>query len=50
LVGSRISGHSRELGIEGLDQVRHTKMVLIDPEIREQQGWFPHSDEVAWRG
>ncbi len=48
--GRKLSGHGRELGIEGLDQFRHTKMVLIDPEIREQQGWFPYADEEAWRG
>jgi betaine-aldehyde dehydrogenase len=48
--GRKLSGHGRELGIEGLDQFRHTKMVLIDPEIREQQGWFPYSDGEAWPG
>lgn len=48
--GRKLSGIGRELGIEGLDQFRHTKMVLIDPEIREQQGWFPYSDAEAWQG
>jgi betaine-aldehyde dehydrogenase len=48
--GRKLSGTGRELGIEGLDQFRHTKMVLIDPEIREQQGWFPYADAEAWRG
>jgi len=48
--GRKMSGHGRELGVEGLDQFRHTKMVLIDPEIREQQGWFPYSDAEAWPG
>jgi acyl-CoA reductase-like NAD-dependent aldehyde dehydrogenase len=48
--GRKLSGHGRELGIEGLDQFRHTKMVLIDPEIREQQGWFPYADDEAWPG
>lgn len=48
--GRKLSGHGRELGIEGLDQFRHTKMVLIDPEIREQQGWFPYADGEAWPG
>lgn len=48
--GRKLSGTGRELGIEGLDQFRHTKMVLIDPEIREQQGWFPYPDEEAWPG
>jgi betaine-aldehyde dehydrogenase len=48
--GRKLSGIGRELGIEGLDQFRHTKMVLIDPEIREQQGWFPYSDAEAWPG
>ena len=48
--GRKMSGIGRELGIEGLDQFRHTKMVLIDPEIREQQGWFPYSDSEAWPG
>ncbi len=48
--GRKLSGQGRELGIEGLDQFRHTKMVLIDPEIREQQGWFPYPDGEAWPG
>lgn len=48
--GRKLSGTGRELGIEGLDQFRHTKMVLIDPEIREQQGWFPYPDGEAWKG
>jgi betaine-aldehyde dehydrogenase len=48
--GRKLSGAGRELGIEGLDQFRHTKMVLIDPEIREQQGWFPYPDAEAWPG
>lgn len=48
--GRKLSGHGRELGLEGLDQFRHTKMVLIDPEIREQQGWFPYADGEAWPG
>ena len=48
--GRKLSGIGRELGIEGLDQFRHTKMVLIDPEIREQQGWFPYADAEAWPG
>ncbi len=48
--GRKLSGTGRELGIEGLDQFRHTKMVLIDPEIREQQGWFPYPDGEAWPG
>jgi betaine-aldehyde dehydrogenase len=45
-----LSSCGRELGVEGLDQFRHTKMVLIDPEIREQQGWFPYADAEAWQG
>lgn len=48
--GRKLSGMGRELGIEGLDQFRHTKMVLIEPEIREQQGWFPYDDTEAWQG
>jgi betaine-aldehyde dehydrogenase len=48
--GRKLSGIGRELGVEGLDQFRHTKMVLIDPEIREQQGWFPYPDAEAWPG
>lgn len=48
--GRKLSGIGRELGVEGLDQFRHTKMVLIDPEIREQQGWFPYADAEAWPG
>lgn len=46
--GRKMSGTGRELGIEGLEQFRHTKMVMIDPNCAAQDfWWFPYADEEA---
>ena len=39
-VKSRIN--DRELGIEGLDEFREAKHILIDYKIRDKDYWFPY--------
>lgn len=47
--GRKMSGLGRELGAEGLDNFRHTKLVMIDPEAKPQDfWWFPYSDAEAY--
>jgi betaine-aldehyde dehydrogenase len=44
--GSKFSGLGRQLGPEGLDTFRETKMVMIDPDCEPQDfWWFPYADE-----
>ena len=40
--GMKMSGGGRELGIEGLDEFRESKHILIDYKIREKDYWFPY--------
>ena len=40
--GMKMSGGGRELGIEGLDEFRESKHILIDYQIREKDYWFPY--------
>ena len=40
--GMKMSGGGRELGIEGLDEFREAKHILIDYQIREKDYWFPY--------
>jgi len=40
--GVKMSGGGRELGIEGLDEFREPKHILIDYQIREKDYWFPY--------
>ena len=40
--GMKMSGGGRELGIEGLDEFREPKHILIDYQIREKNYWFPY--------
>lgn len=48
--GRKLSGIGRQLGAEGLDTFRHTKLVMVDPAASEQSfWWFPYSDDEAWR-
>ena len=47
--GRKMSGLGRQLGTEGLDTFRHTKLVMVDPFASEHDfWWFPYSSEEAW--
>lgn len=46
--GRKMSGLGRQLGAEGLDTFRHTKLVMVDPMATEHDfWWFPYSDGEA---
>ncbi len=46
--GRKMSGIGRQLGSEGLDTFRHTKLAMIDPDCAAQDfWWFPYSDAEA---
>jgi betaine-aldehyde dehydrogenase len=47
--GRKLTGSGRELGIEGLEQFRRSKMVMIAPRAEADPEWFPYPDEDAWR-
>lgn len=46
--GRKLTGMGRELGVEGLEQFRRSKMVLIQPEAQELEDWFPYPDKYAF--
>ena len=47
--GRKLSGVGRQLGAEGLDAFRHTKLIMVDPAVSEQDfWWFPYSADEAW--
>ena len=47
--GSKMSGIGRQLGPEGIDTFRETKMIMIDPDSNAQDfWWFPYSDEEMY--
>ena len=49
--GVKMTGTGRQLGSEGLDQFRQTKMVMIDPNCEPQDfWWFPYSDGESYPG
>jgi betaine-aldehyde dehydrogenase len=50
-VGGRTqSGMGRQLGAEGLDSFRHTKLAMIDPQAAPHDfWWFPYRDEEAFK-
>lgn len=49
--GRKLSGTGRQLGAEGLDQFRHTKLVMVDPAADNQDfWWFPYADDEAFPG
>lgn len=49
--GRKMTGTGRQLGAEGLDTFRHTKLVMVDPAAAEHDfWWFPYSDAEAWKG
>jgi betaine-aldehyde dehydrogenase len=47
--GRKMSGIGRQLGAEGLDMFRHTKLAMVDPAANPQDfWWFPYQDEEAY--
>ncbi len=49
--GRKQSGMGRQLGSEGLDAFRHTKLSMIDHAARPHDfWWFPYSDAEAYPG
>ncbi len=49
--GRKFSGIGRQLGAEGLDTFRHTKLVMIDPASNPQDfWWFPYQNDEAFSG
>jgi betaine-aldehyde dehydrogenase len=49
--GRKQSGMGRQLGAEGLDSFRHTKLAMIDPAASAHDfWWFPYADAEAYAG
>jgi len=48
--GRKLTGLGRELGAEGLEQFRRSKMVMIAPRAEADPEWFPYPDADAWPG
>jgi acyl-CoA reductase-like NAD-dependent aldehyde dehydrogenase len=49
--GRKQSGMGRQLGAEGLDTFRHTKLSMIDHGAKAHDfWWFPYADAEAFRG
>jgi betaine-aldehyde dehydrogenase len=49
--GRKQSGMGRQLGAEGLDSFRHTKLVMIDRAAQAHDfWWFPYADAEAYPG
>jgi len=49
--GRKLSGTGRQLGAEGLDQFRHTKLVMVDAAASDQDfWWFPYADDESYPG
>jgi acyl-CoA reductase-like NAD-dependent aldehyde dehydrogenase len=49
--GRKQSGLGRQLGAEGLDTFRHTKLAMIDPAAKPHDfWWFPYADGEAFPG
>ncbi len=47
--GRKMSGIGRQLGAEGLETFRHTKLVMVDSAANAQDfWWFPYPDGEAW--
>lgn len=46
--GRKFTGSGRELGTEGLDQFRRSKMVMISPKAEADPEWFPYPDQDAF--
>ncbi|HEY6483984.1 MAG TPA: aldehyde dehydrogenase family protein [Steroidobacteraceae bacterium] len=49
--GRKQSGMGRQLGTEGLDTFRHTKLAMIDPAAKSHDfWWFPYADAEGFPG
>jgi betaine-aldehyde dehydrogenase len=48
--GRKLTGLGRELGAEGLEQFRRSKMVMIAPRAEADPEWFPYPDGDAFPG
>lgn len=49
--GRKMSGMGRQLGAEGLDTFRHTKLAMIDPACSSHDfWWFPYKDSEMYQG
>ena len=49
--GRKGSGIGRELGVEGLEQFRQSKMVILAHEIKSNsEDWFPYQDDILFTG
>jgi betaine-aldehyde dehydrogenase len=48
--GRKLTGCGRELGGEGLEQFRRSKMVMIAPKAEADPEWFPYPDGDAYTG
>ena len=49
--GRKQSGLGRQLGAEGLDTFRHTKLTMIDPAAKSHDfWWFPYADAECFKG
>ncbi len=46
--GRKLTGAGRELGGEGLEQFRRSKMVMIAPTAEADPEWFPYPDADAF--
>jgi betaine-aldehyde dehydrogenase len=46
--GRKFTGSGRELGTEGLEQFRRSKMVMIAPNAQSDPEWFPYPDSDAF--
>jgi betaine-aldehyde dehydrogenase len=49
--GTKMSGMGRQLGPEGVETFRQTKLVMVDPDCTDTQDfwWFPYKDEECFR-
>jgi betaine-aldehyde dehydrogenase len=48
--GRKATGMGRELGGEGLEQFRRSKMVMMAPRAEADPEWFPYPDADAFAG
>ncbi|MDT8990525.1 aldehyde dehydrogenase family protein [Curvibacter sp. APW13] len=46
--GRKMTGSGRELGAEGLEQFRRSKMVMMAPQALDDEEWFPYPDADAF--